>query len=133
MILAASRGAQENYYFLNSLPDHRLIKNATYGAAAAANMKVVSKKAPPPSQSPAAHQRKIGKRTALFSQLSYFGPESLFLLLCLTASLLLLPLVLPPLPPPPLMLLFVPICILAVLMILAFMPCNVRDVRYPRV
>ncbi|VFR00202.1 unnamed protein product [Cuscuta campestris] len=128
MILPA-RSAQENYY-LNSLEHrHSLPKNSSYGAAAAAaNTKVVSKNVPP-----AAHQRKIGKRMVLFSQLSYFGPESLFLLLCLTASLLLLPLVLPPLPPPPLMLLFVPICILAVLMVLAFMPCNVRDLRYPRV
>lgn len=64
---------------------------------------------------------------------SYFSLESLLLLVCLTASLLILPLILPPLPPPPFMLLLVPIGILAVLMILAFMPCNMRDVTYPYV
>ncbi|KAK8651149.1 hypothetical protein V6N13_140762 [Hibiscus sabdariffa] len=57
----------------------------------------------------------------------YFGLESLLLLICLTASLLILPLVLPPLPPPPSMLLLLPIAILTVLMLLAFMPSNVRD------
>lgn len=58
----------------------------------------------------------------------YFTLESLFLLFCLTVSLLILPLILPPLPPPPLMLLLLPICILALLMILAFMSSsNVRD------
>lgn len=57
----------------------------------------------------------------------YFTVESLFLLVCLTVSLLILPLILPPLPPPPLMLLLLPICILALLMILALMSSNVRD------
>ncbi|KAK9288995.1 hypothetical protein L1049_017466 [Liquidambar formosana] len=61
---------------------------------------------------------------------NYFSLESLLLLVCLTASLLILPLILPPLPPPPFMLLLLPIGILAVLMILAFMPSNVRDVTY---
>lgn len=60
--------------------------------------------------------------------LSYFSVESLLVLLCLTASLLLLPLILPPLPPPPFMLLLVPIGILLVLLILAFMPSDVRDI-----
>ncbi|KAL2242351.1 protein AUXIN-REGULATED GENE INVOLVED IN ORGAN SIZE [Sesamum indicum] len=60
----------------------------------------------------------------------YFTLESLFLLVCLTVSLLILPLVLPPLPPPPFLLLLLPICILALLMILAFMPSNVRDTTY---
>ncbi|KAM3337674.1 ARGOS-like protein [Capsicum galapagoense] len=61
---------------------------------------------------------------------SYFSLESIILLLGLTASLLLLPLILPPLPPPPFMLLLVPIFILLVLMVLAFMPSNVRNVTY---
>lgn len=61
---------------------------------------------------------------------SYFSLESLLLLLCLTASLLILPLILPPLPPPPFLLLLLPIGILALLMILAFMPSNVRDITY---
>uniref|UniRef100_A0A5B7BPH2 ARGOS-like protein n=1 Tax=Davidia involucrata TaxID=16924 RepID=A0A5B7BPH2_DAVIN len=61
---------------------------------------------------------------------SYFSLESLLLLIFLTASLLILPLILPPLPPPPFMLLLLPIGILAVLMILAFMPSNVRDITY---
>ncbi|GFP93879.1 hypothetical protein PHJA_001532200 [Phtheirospermum japonicum] len=55
----------------------------------------------------------------------YFTLESLFLLVCLTASLLILPLVLPPL-----MLLLVPIFILALLMVLAFMPFGVREVTH---
>ncbi|KAK9672145.1 hypothetical protein RND81_12G080000 [Saponaria officinalis] len=61
---------------------------------------------------------------------SYFGLESKLLLLCLTASLLFLPLVLPPLPPPPFLLLLLPIAIFGVLMILAFMPSNVRNLTY---
>ncbi|PIN21018.1 hypothetical protein CDL12_06290 [Handroanthus impetiginosus] len=60
----------------------------------------------------------------------YFTSESLCLLVCLTVSLLILPLVLPPLPPPPFLLLLLPICMLALLMILAFMPSKVRDVTY---
>ncbi|XP_073307205.1 protein AUXIN-REGULATED GENE INVOLVED IN ORGAN SIZE-like [Primulina huaijiensis] len=60
----------------------------------------------------------------------YFTLKPLFLLVCLTASLLILPLILPPLPPPPFMLLLLPICILAVLMVLAFMPSNVREMIY---
>ncbi|CAN4105096.1 unnamed protein product [Withania somnifera] len=62
--------------------------------------------------------------------MSYFSLESTILLLGLTASLLLLPLILPPLPPPPFMLLLLPIFILVILMILAFMPSNVRNVTY---
>ncbi|PON32455.1 Auxin regulated protein [Parasponia andersonii] len=61
---------------------------------------------------------------------SYFSLESLLLLICLTASLLILPLILPPLPPPPFLLLLLPIGILLVLMFLAFMPSNVRDITY---
>ncbi|KAJ8755300.1 hypothetical protein K2173_019098 [Erythroxylum novogranatense] len=61
---------------------------------------------------------------------SYFSLESLLLLICLTASLLILPLILPPLPPPPFLLLLLPIGILVVLMILAFMPGNARDLTY---
>ncbi|KAL6504146.1 hypothetical protein OROGR_026069 [Orobanche gracilis] len=54
-----------------------------------------------------------------------FTSESMFLLICLTASLLILPVVLPPLPPPPILFLLVPICILALLMVLALMPYNI--------
>ncbi|KAI8537125.1 hypothetical protein RHMOL_Rhmol09G0001300 [Rhododendron molle] len=63
---------------------------------------------------------------------SCYGLESLLVLVCLTASLLLLPLILPPLPPPPLMLLLLPIGILAVLVILAFRPTTTvtRDVTH---
>ncbi|KAF8041704.1 hypothetical protein BT93_A0338 [Corymbia citriodora subsp. variegata] len=66
----------------------------------------------------------------LFLASGYFSLESLYLLICLTVSLLILPLILPPLPPPPFMLLLLPIGILVVLMILAFMPSNVRDLTY---
>lgn len=58
----------------------------------------------------------------------YFSLESLLLLVCLTASLLILPLILPPLPPPPFMLLLLPIGILGLLMVLAFMPSNARNI-----
>ncbi|GMH28610.1 hypothetical protein Nepgr_030453 [Nepenthes gracilis] len=61
---------------------------------------------------------------------SYFGLLSFLLLMFLTASLLILPLILPPLPPPPFMLLLLPIGILALLMLLAFMSSNVRDLTY---
>ncbi|CAL8172866.1 unnamed protein product [Prunus armeniaca] len=67
------------------------------------------------------HGRGSGRRLL---PASYFSLESLLLLICLTATLLILPLMLPPLPPPPFMLLLLPIGILAVLMILAFMPSN---------
>lgn len=68
-----------------------------------------------------------GNKRLLRTSKSYFSLESLLVLICLTASLVILPLILPPLPPPPLMLLLLPIGILAVLMILAFMPSNLRD------
>ncbi|KAJ3681412.1 hypothetical protein LUZ60_015901 [Juncus effusus] len=58
----------------------------------------------------------------------YFTAESLFLLACLTVSLLFLPLMLPPLPPPPSFLLIVPIGIMMLLVFMAFMPSNVRDI-----
>ncbi|KAK1294521.1 hypothetical protein QJS10_CPA16g00029 [Acorus calamus] len=59
---------------------------------------------------------------------SYFGVESFLVLLCLTASLLLLPLVLPPLPPPPFLLLLLPIGILGLLLVMAFMPSDIRGI-----
>lgn len=78
------------------------------------------------------HQRSFSQgldRKMLSSKISYFTLQSLFLLICLAASLLLLPLILPPLPPPPpFMLLLLPICLVVVLMFLAFLPSNVRDV-----
>lgn len=58
----------------------------------------------------------------------YFSVRSLVLLLLLAASLLVLPLVLPPLPPPPSMLLLLPLGLLALLLVLAFMPTDVRSV-----
>ncbi|GKV06191.1 hypothetical protein SLEP1_g18106 [Rubroshorea leprosula] len=71
-----------------------------------------------------------GARRLIPAKASYFSLESLLLLTCLTASLLILPLILPPLPPPPLMLLLLPIAIFVVLMLLAFMPTNVKDVTH---
>ncbi|CAL9754023.1 unnamed protein product [Musa acuminata subsp. burmannicoides] len=59
---------------------------------------------------------------------SYFTAEFFLVLVCLTASLLVLPLVLPALPPPPSSLLFVPIGILLVLLVLAFMPSDAGDI-----
>lgn len=73
------------------------------------------------------YRRSLSQGKRIFSA-SYLSFEGLFLLVCLTASLLLLPIILPPLPPPPFMLLLLPIFLLALLMILAFMPSNARDV-----
>ncbi|KAK8971477.1 hypothetical protein KSP40_PGU002286 [Platanthera guangdongensis] len=58
----------------------------------------------------------------------YFSAQSVMILLCLAVSLLILPLILPPLPPPPLMLLVLPVVILLFLVILAFMPSDVRNI-----
>ncbi|KAI4368273.1 hypothetical protein MLD38_016848 [Melastoma candidum] len=77
------------------------------------------------------YERSASSRRLFQVGSGYLGMESLYLLIGLTVSLLILPLVLPPLPPPPFMLLLLPICILACLMILAFMPTNVRkDLTY---
>ncbi|GAB2294206.1 hypothetical protein Dimus_028424 [Dionaea muscipula] len=70
----------------------------------------------------------VNGKQGSFKPAGYFSLESLILLMCLTASLLILPLILPPLPPPPSMLLLLPIGILAVLAVLAFMPCKVRNI-----
>lgn len=61
---------------------------------------------------------------------SHFSLASLLLLMCITASLLILPLVLAPLPPPSFMLLLLPIGILVLLIIFAFMPSNARDITF---
>ncbi|KAH7681176.1 hypothetical protein IHE45_05G042900 [Dioscorea alata] len=79
------------------------------------------------------HQMELRKTQGVVVQGSgtkktYFSIESFLLLVCLTASLLILPLVLPPLPPPPLMLLLLPIGILLVLLLLGLMPSDVRDI-----
>ncbi|CAL9161289.1 unnamed protein product [Musa hybrid cultivar] len=65
------------------------------------------------------------RRTSLST---YFSIESFLLLAFVTASLLVLPLILPPLPPPPSMLLLLPIGLLVVLLILAFMPSDIRNI-----
>lgn len=52
----------------------------------------------------------------------YFSIISVMILTILTVFLVVLPLVLPPLPPPPLVLLFVPVLIMAVLVLVAFSP-----------
>ncbi|CAL9193673.1 unnamed protein product [Musa hybrid cultivar] len=62
------------------------------------------------------------------SPTNYFSTESFVVMICLTVSLLILPLILPPLPPPPSMLLLLPIGLLVVLMILAFMPSDIRNI-----
>ncbi|KAI4374015.1 hypothetical protein MLD38_012063 [Melastoma candidum] len=76
------------------------------------------------------YERSVSSWRLFAVRSGYLGMESLYLLIGLTASLLILPLLLPPLPPPPLMLLLLPICILACLMILALMPSNFKDLTY---
>ncbi|XP_009104230.1 protein AUXIN-REGULATED GENE INVOLVED IN ORGAN SIZE [Brassica rapa] len=69
-------------------------------------------------------RRTFSSQKRLMIPANYFSLESLVILVGLTASLLILPLVLPPLPPPPFMLLLVPIGIMVLLIILAFMPSS---------
>ncbi|KAG2556583.1 ARGOS-like protein [Panicum virgatum] len=57
---------------------------------------------------------------------TYFSIGAFLVLACLTVSLLILPLVLPPLPPPPL-LLWLPVALLILLIVLAFMPTDVKS------
>lgn len=49
----------------------------------------------------------------------YFGARSVAIMVLLTISLLVLPAMLPPLPPPPAVLLFVPVLLMAFLVLLA--------------
>ncbi|XP_051227519.1 protein AUXIN-REGULATED GENE INVOLVED IN ORGAN SIZE-like [Lolium perenne] len=56
-----------------------------------------------------------------------FTIQLLMVFLWAAASLAFLPLVLPPLPPPPLSLLLVPVCLLAVLVALAFVPLDAHN------
>ncbi|URE25545.1 hypothetical protein MUK42_16102 [Musa troglodytarum] len=59
---------------------------------------------------------------------NYFSMKSFLVLICLTLSLLILPLVLPPLPPPPSVLLLLPVGMLVLLLILAFMPSDTTNI-----
>ncbi|CAM0955472.1 unnamed protein product [Alopecurus aequalis] len=74
-----------------------------------------------------------GKRTVPQGQRApeatggYFTVELAALFLCLTALLVFLPLVLPPLPPPPSLLLLVPVGLMAILILLAFLPTESRN------
>ncbi|KAG7561490.1 hypothetical protein ISN45_Aa05g028980 [Arabidopsis thaliana x Arabidopsis arenosa] len=77
-----------------------------------------------PEKSKQELRRSFSAQKRLMIPANYFSLESLFLLVGLTASLLILPLVLPPLPPPPFMLLLVPIGIMVLLVVLAFMPSS---------
>ncbi|KAH1102342.1 hypothetical protein GLYMA_13G195500v4 [Glycine max] len=52
----------------------------------------------------------------------FFRVVSILILVSVTALMVVLPLMLPSLPPPPLVLLFFPVGIMAVLMLLAFVP-----------
>ena len=56
-----------------------------------------------------------------------FTIQLLMVFLWVAASLAFLPLVLPPLPPPPLSLLLLPVCLLAVLAALAFVPLDAHN------
>ncbi|KAG2561006.1 protein AUXIN-REGULATED GENE INVOLVED IN ORGAN SIZE-like [Panicum virgatum] len=58
---------------------------------------------------------------------TYFSIGAFLVLACLTVSLLILPLVLPPLPPPPSLLLWLPVALLILLIVLAFMPTDVKS------
>ncbi|KAJ1275153.1 hypothetical protein BS78_05G114400 [Paspalum vaginatum] len=66
------------------------------------------------------HDRKVIAST-------YFSIGAFLVLACLAVSLLILPLVLPPLPPPPSLLLWLPVGLLLLLIVLAFMPTDVRS------
>ncbi|KAL1189568.1 Protein AUXIN-REGULATED GENE INVOLVED IN ORGAN SIZE [Cardamine amara subsp. amara] len=77
-----------------------------------------------PEKSKQELRRSFSSQKRLMIPANSFSLESLVLLVGLTASLLILPLVLPPLPPPPFMLLLIPIGIMVLLMVLAFMPSS---------
>ncbi|KAJ0246617.1 auxin-regulated protein [Hirschfeldia incana] len=68
--------------------------------------------------------RSFSSQKRMMLPANYFSLESLVILVGLTASLLILPLVLPPLPPPPFMLLLIPIGIMVLLVVFAFMPSS---------
>ncbi|WOL04464.1 protein AUXIN-REGULATED INVOLVED IN ORGAN SIZE-like [Canna indica] len=59
---------------------------------------------------------------------SYFSAETFLILVWLLATLIFLPLLLPPLPSPPILLLLVPVGILVMLLILAFLPSDVKSI-----
>ncbi|CAH8308348.1 unnamed protein product [Eruca vesicaria subsp. sativa] len=77
--------------------------------------------------------RTFSLQKTLMIPASYYSLGSLVVLVGLTASLLILPLVLPPLPPPPFMLLLIPLGIMVLLVVLAFMPSSskAKDVTCP--
>lgn len=108
--------------YLSSIKDVRRSRNGGGGGGAAAGIGYVEVK-----KLDYRHSLSQGHGKRMFR---YFTLESLLLLVCLTVSLLVLPVVLPPLPPPPFLLLLLPILILALLMLLAFMPSGVREVTH---
>jgi hypothetical protein len=57
----------------------------------------------------------------------YFSVQLALVFFFVAASLAFLPLVLPPLSPPPFLLLLVPVCLLAVLVALAFVPVDAQS------
>ncbi|KAL5223291.1 hypothetical protein ABZP36_028004 [Zizania latifolia] len=75
----------------------------------------------------AAEERKRQRRRRATTPPGYFPVELVAVFLCVTASLVFLPLVLPPLPPPPSLLLAVPVCLLAVLVAMAFVPLDAHS------
>lgn len=58
----------------------------------------------------------------------YFNREKLVVLVSITVALLVLPLVLPSLPPPPMVVLLLPICLLGLLLIVAFVPFDTSGI-----
>uniref|UniRef100_A0ACD5XCL6 Uncharacterized protein n=1 Tax=Avena sativa TaxID=4498 RepID=A0ACD5XCL6_AVESA len=88
-----------------------------------------------PSPAPAVgqkhnQQRRGGlncQRTPPPTQPGCFTVQLVVVFLWVAASLAFLPLVLPPLPPPPISLMLVPVCLLAVLAALAFVPLDAHN------
>ncbi|KAJ0255566.1 auxin-regulated protein [Hirschfeldia incana] len=90
------------------------------------NRKNIDFRRPPVPENSSRYElrRTFSSQKRLMIPANYFSLETLVILVGLTASLLILPLVLPPLPPPPFMLLLVPIGIMVLLIVLAFMPSS---------
>ncbi|GLJ14652.1 hypothetical protein SUGI_0237160 [Cryptomeria japonica] len=73
------------------------------------------------------YRRREVRQNKRSSDVIQFSSGSIFALVCLAVTLLLVPLIVPSISPPPLVLLLVPIGIMAVLLILAFMHGDISN------
>ncbi|KAL9162711.1 hypothetical protein ABFS82_07G110600 [Erythranthe guttata] len=112
----------QDQYYLNSIMDVRRSKNNNNPSISYVEVKKIDNY----------NQKRSSFTKGNHSKKMFrcFTLESMLLLIGLTASLLILPLVVPPLPPPPFLLLLLPIFIMGLLVMLAFMPSGVREATH---